>query len=366
MFEGTVDHGLRFLQEQHSSISIAAPPLSIVSTLCAILGALIDHISRQGGFGETQEDAADVAREGTSDLFSKSFSSREFSSLSRKQSFLEKNPSQLPQLFSKLFVFAYIWSFGGNFNCPSEETMADVEDLSQSSYASDRSNARNSFDSFVRDLFESNQSLDVLLPTGNNSVYNYYVDIEKGQFAIWENLVPSSEALIDKYVANQIAISDTQNLLDDPMQNYDEIEARSLIPTLDSVQYSFVISLLALNNKPILLTGDTGVGKSALLHDILNRLSQEGGAGTSPGTILGSVLSSGGSSILESIVEASSKKDERRKKTILVSQLQFSAHTSMDRTRMLLESKLVKRGRDTLGAKPGKKVSLLYFVNVNE
>ena len=327
---------------------------------------MIDYIGKKGGFGEVQGVVSDtnIATVTTPDLLPRSSSSHEFSFTnlnSKKQNLLEKNPSLLPQLFSKVFVFAYVWAFGGNFNCPSEETATDIESLSQGSqsHASDAGNARISFDSFVRDLFESNHSFEVYLPKGNTSLYNYYIDLEKGQFTVWENLVPSTEALIEKYIANQIAISDTINALDDPMPNIDEIETRSLIPTLDSVQYSFIVSLLALNNRPVLLTGDTGVGKSALLHDVLNRLSQEGGAGTGPGTILGSVLSHGGSSILESIVETSSGTDIRRKKTIFVSKMQFSAHTSMYMTRKLIESKLIKRGRDTLGAKPGKKVSLL-------
>lgn len=354
------------MYEQHSFISIAAPPLSIVSTLCAILGAMIDYIRKKGGFGEVQEDVTDanIATASSPDLLPSSPSLHDFSFTSlhsKKQNFLEKNPSQLPQLFAKIFVFAYIWAFGGNFNCPSEETATDIDSLSQGSQsnARDTRNARISFDNFVRDLFESNHSLEVYLPKGNTSLYNYFIDLEKGQFTVWENLVPSTEALIEKYIANQIAISDTINVIDDPMPNIDEIETRSLIPTLDSVQYSFIISLLALNNKPVLLTGDTGVGKSTLLHDVLNRLSQEGGAGTSPGTILGSVLSHGSSSILDSIVETSSGTDLRLKKTILVSKMQFSAHTSMYMTRKLIESKLIKRGRDTLGAKPGKKVSIL-------
>ena len=365
MFESTVDQGLRFVQEHRSFVSIAAPPLSIVSTLCAILSALIDHIAKEGGFGEShQEDIADTSMTiATTPDFAKSLSSNDifmshFSS--KKQTYLEKNPSQLPQLFAKLYVFAYIWAFGGNFNCPSDEAMTDIETSSQSNLSAqgDTANARNSFDNFVKELFESSPSLDVRLPTGNNSLYNYYVDLEKGQFTLWENLVPSTEALIEKHVANQVAISDTINILDDPMPNMNEVETRMLIPTIDSVQYSFIISLLALNNKPVLVTGDTGVGKSALLRDVLSRLAQEGGAGTNPGTILGSVLSSGGSSLLDSIVETSSGRDGRRRRTVFVSQMQFSAHTSTLRTRKLIESKLVKRGRDRLGAKPGKKVSV--------
>ncbi|XP_065071378.1 dynein axonemal heavy chain 6-like isoform X2 [Rhopilema esculentum] len=366
LFESTIDPGLQFLEESRSFVSIAAPPLSVVSTLCSILSALIDHVAKDGGFGEpSQENVPETSSTilSTTD-FAKSMSSNDFFVFhinTKKQSYLERNPTHLPQFFGKLYVFSFIWAFGGNFNCPSDESMSDIETSSHSNTLNDVPNARNSFDTFVKDLFESKPSLEVRLPAGNNSLYNYYVDLDKGQFTLWENLVPSSDALIEKHVANQIAISDTMNLLDDPMPSMSDFETRALIPTVDSVQYSFILSLLALSSRPVLLTGDTGVGKSALVRDVLKRLSQEGGAGTGPGTILGSVLSSGGSSLLESIVENSTERDGRRKKTVFISHMQFSAHTSTLRTRRLIESKLVKRGRDTLGAKPGKKV--IVFVD---
>ena len=344
------------MEENSHFVSIAAPPLSIVSTLCSILGSLIEHLAKDGGFGEQSQDAIPESNSTVSLTASSPAKSTDFyfSHLTaKKQSYLEKNPTQLPQLFGKLFVFSFVWAFGGNFNCPSDESMADIETTSPGQ--NDIPNARNNFDTFARELFESHVSLGVRLPTGNSSIYSYYVDFEKGQFTLWENLVPTSEALIEKHVANQVAISDTNNVLDDPMPNMRETESRVIIPTTDSVQYSFITSLLALNNKPVLMTGETGVGKTTLFRDVLKRLAQEGGAGTSPGTILGSVLSSGGSSILESIVETSGR-DNRRKKTVFVSHMQFSAHTSTLRTRKLIESRLVKRGRDTLGAKPGKKV----------
>ena len=334
--------------------------MSIVNTLCNILYALVDYIANHGGFGD--DKTLNQADE-TSTLLSidggKSKASVDLDFLrmsNKKPTFLQRNPNQLTSLFGKLFVFAYVWAFGSNFDCKPD----DQPDL-DASRGSSIPNIINTFDTFVRDLFESDLSLGVRLPSGNNLITNYYVDLDKGQFVPWENLVPSTAALIEKHVANQVAISDTSNTLDDPSPNAHDIESRALVTTVDTVQYGFIMSLLALNQQPVLLTGSTGVGKTALILDVLKRLSQEGGTGTAAGTILGAVLATGGSSILESIVDTTtSGKESRRKKLVYVSQLQFSAQTSATRTRQLIQSKLIKRGRDVLGAKPGKKVHFLF------
>ena len=356
LFENTIDAGLHFIEEHGHFISIRAPTLSVVNTLCSILGALVGQLANHGGFGEIpMEDVVKTSATNitASNSRTKPASDFNFSQIiSKKSTYLERNPDHLLQLFSKIYIFAYVWALGGNFNCPSDDSMAVLD----STELVDTSNVRNSFDTFVHDLCDANPSLRIRLPSGHSSLYNYYVDFDTGQYALWENLVPSNEALIEKYVASQMIISGTVNGLDDPMPNVNDIEYRALVPTIDSVQYSFLVSLLALNGRPVLLSGNTGVGKTAMLRDILKRLSQVGGAGTSPGTILGSVLSTGGSSLLESIVENSSGKDSSKKKTVFVSQLQFSAHTSITRTRNLIHSKLVNRGKNAVGPKTGKKV----------
>ena len=43
---------------------------------------------------------------------------------------------------------------------------------------------------------------------------------------------------------------------------------------VDTVRYSFLMTLLLLNKNPVLLTGESGVGKSAIIKHTLNRLEK--------------------------------------------------------------------------------------------
>jgi len=38
----------------------------------------------------------------------------------------------------------------------------------------------------------------VRLPTGNKTIYSYFVDMKSGNFVLWDILVPSTQTLIEK------------------------------------------------------------------------------------------------------------------------------------------------------------------------
>lgn len=341
---------------------ITAPNLSIVSTLCNIISGFVEIINSQGGFTiggapNTAEDGGEMS-ETTSAKTVTFADDYEQEVHTQKLSYIQRNPSQLLSFLGKIFVFAYTWAFGGNLR--SQSVSEDDED--GSSFAMDSPPMWQLFDTLVHDLFEVDSPIGVKLPTGNDSIANYYIDMESGQFALWSNLVPSTRALIAKAVSNQFAISDTLNTLDDPppLKNQIEID-RSLVPTVDAVRYAFLVALMALNGQPVLLTGETGVGKSALIQDTLVRLSQAGGTGTSTGTILGAVFRAGKKNLVDSIIEITSSdgvKEDTSASEVVFNSMHFSAYTSSAKTRRFIESKLVKRGRDVLGPRPGKKVRL--------
>ncbi|EDO42194.1 predicted protein [Nematostella vectensis] len=198
----------------------------------------------------------------------------------RRTSYVQRNPTHLLTFLGKVYVFAFTWAFGGTL---------DLHEV---------------FDTFVRDLFMNNGDLSILLPAGQATMFAYYIDMETGNFARWDLLVPATRTLIAKSVTE-----------------YDV--DRSLVPTVDTVRYAFLVALMAMNKHPVLLTGESGVGKSTLLYDTLARLASPGGTG--------------------------------------LGKIQFSAHTTASRTRTFIESRLVKRGRDVLGPRPGKK--LILFVD---
>ena len=334
-----------------------------MSTLCNIISGFIEIINSQGGLtiGGTPNTGDDgtVLSETTSAKTVTFADDSDQEVRSHRLSFIQRNPSQLLNFLGKLFVFAFTWSFGGNL-C-SREHVEDDEMADRPS--TNAPPVWQLFDNLVRELFETDTPIGVKLPPGNDSIANYYIDMDTGNFVLWSNLVPTTRALIAKAVSNQFAISDTTNTLDDPppLKNQIEID-RSLVPTIDTVRYAFLIALMALNGQPVLLTGDTGVGKSALIQDTLMRLSEKGGAGTSTGTILGAVFRTGGKNLVDSIIDITSSdrdgvRGEGCQLDVVFNSMHFSAFTSSAKARRFIESKLVKRGRDVLGPRPGKKVS---------
>ena len=291
-----IDNGLRFVQTHQRHQQMPAPALSMVSTLCSIISGFIEILTQHGGLpstGSVQTQAKDggESSETTSTKTVTFADDSEPEIPVAKATFVQQFPSEFHNFLTKVFVFAFTWAFGGNFDLFVKED-DDEEDRFSASNAS--ATIQEKFDVFVRDLFEVDQSLGVQLPPGNDHVFSYYVDMETGQFSQWESLVPACRALIAKAVSNQFAISDTHNALDDPPPLQAEVEVdRSLVPTVDTVRYAFLISLMTLNRQSVLLTGDPGVGKSALIQDTLLRLAQPGGTGTATGSILGAVFRAG-------------------------------------------------------------------------
>lgn len=267
----------------------------MVCTLCSIISGFVNIINSHGGFptGNAPVQTVDSGESSeTTSVKTVTFADEaEHDVRESKTTFVQRNPAEFLSFLTKVFVFAFTWAFGGNFDLYVKDE--DEEDTRLTSPISTTA-IRETFDVFVRDMFEIDAPIGVQLPVGNDSVFSYYVDMETGQFSQWSNLVPSCRALIAKAVSSQFAISDTQNVLDDPPPLRNDVEIdRSLVPTVDTVRYAFLISLMSLNRQSVLLTGKPGIGKSALIQDTLLRLSQPGGTGTGTGSILGAVFRAG-------------------------------------------------------------------------
>nr|CCC95695.1 unnamed protein product [Trypanosoma congolense IL3000] len=174
-----------------------------------------------------------------------------------------------------LFAFSFVWSIGGNV------------DLA----------AMDMFDTLVRNLLES-----VARFPNSGSVYDYTIDYNTRLFVPWEGNVGEF-----KY---------------DPKIPFFDI----LVPTVDTVRYSTIAHTLIQYGKPLLFSGQTGVGKSVILMDYLSRHKEE---------------------LMLSVVF-----------------FQFSAQTSSERTQELIESKLKQKRKNILGAPPGRKV-VLFIDDLN-
>lgn len=136
--------------------------------------------------------------------------------------------------------------------------------------------------------------------------------------------------------------------------------------------------ILIHRDSTLLYIGESGVGKSAIINHMLNRLGQEGGTSTKSGTVLGQILSYSDKSnaLLESISKLTEMDNTDESKNIDVllgtakpksttgvisSMIQFSAQTTSARLKAHIMHKLIKKGKDTMGAPRGRKV--LVFVD---
>ena len=129
-----------------------------------------------------------------------------------------------------------MWSFGGHFECISEE----AEEMDQNAYVpnfhtNSDVNIRHVFDTFIRDLFEN--KFDMHLPGGTNLLYSYYVDLEKGQFLLWDHLVINATIRLEKVVSQSLVKNMSQ-------PNKAQTTGKgSLVPTPHTICYSFLVAL---------------------------------------------------------------------------------------------------------------------------
>lgn len=197
---------------------------------------------------------------------------------------LKKPIDQLRTTLQSIFGFAYVWSLGGN--------------LDPSSWFD--------FDEFVKNQLEG----DFLVP-GGRSVYDVYPDMTGGSFALkpWQEITPAF--------------------------NYSpEIPYFNLIvPTLDTTRYSFLMQMALEVEKPLLFTGLSGVGKTAVIQDTLFRLAA---ASTTPGPLCSAALVG----------------------RVVPVFMNFSAQTTSLASQELIESKLEKKRKTRFGAPPGKRIAL--------
>ena len=234
------------------------------------------------------------------------------------------------------------------------------------------------FDELVRETFESNVKYGIYLPPASKSVFDFFLDAITGNFVEWNHLLPHSEFLIK------------QSRIDD------------LIPTVDSVRFAFLSSLLLSGKHPVLISGQSGIGKTATLQHMLKRLGTHGFSHCE-NSILGEIFnySEPAKNIktqnISNFFAADNADIEARKKSfiedlsslpsssssssfhhfhhficalscvdtgVLCNNIQFSAQTTSSKFLTMFVSKMVKKGANLLSA-PRNKCIVTFIDDLN-
>uniref|UniRef100_A0A1A9ZFQ2 AAA+ ATPase domain-containing protein n=1 Tax=Glossina pallidipes TaxID=7398 RepID=A0A1A9ZFQ2_GLOPL len=132
------------------------------------------------------------------------------------------------------------------------------------------------------------------LPTNKSTLYEYFYSREKSCWIAWEWIVPVYEH--------------------DPTMKFSEI----LVPTVDSTRTVNILSLNSDIKRPVLLVGEAGTSKTAIISQYLRNLNKD---------------------------------------TNIILNINFSSRTSSMDVQRTLEAAVEKRTKDTFGPPMGKKVA---------
>lgn len=131
----------------------------------------------------------------------------------------------IENILEGIFNYAIVWSLGVTTN---EE-------------------GRKKFDQFFREQMNAKAiNKDLMIPN-EGSVYDYMFDIEKGTWVLWTSLLGNFEI--------PLGIS------------YNEI----IVPTPDSVRYTYLTKQLVKSHKHIVTSGPTGTGKTVNIIELITR-----------------------------------------------------------------------------------------------
>ncbi|GAX74205.1 hypothetical protein CEUSTIGMA_g1654.t1 [Chlamydomonas eustigma] len=204
-----------------------------------------------------------------------------------------------------IFVFSLVWSIG--CSCATNET-------------------RIYFDAFIRAAASSSLP-NYVSPSGEK--YTLPEDIPEGHVTLSSPFIPSDKgALVYDFVFE--AGSDKWvswfGMIDDSPIPSDAKFRKIIIPTMDTVRYTYLLDKAIKNNSPMLVVGPTGTGKSVLVQKYLYSLPNESYV---PPNVIG-----------------------------------FSARATANMAQYLIDAKLDRRRKGVFGPPSGKK-AIIFVDDLN-
>ncbi|XP_003791058.1 dynein heavy chain 14, axonemal [Otolemur garnettii] len=385
LIKKSITDGLQFIKKYEKFQPYPTQDVTIVMTLCRILDAFFEILIECGGLGKS-DDLSDTPTEEVKPQED----STKFKDIEERDEviwYLEKNPDKLTVMIKKLFVFAFTWAFGGTLNredghkddiifCPSLE----ADSLSKVTY---------DFNKLIHEIFETNLQVGLKLPTDESSIFEYFLDIQQCEFMPWSDLVPNDQTLIQK---GPPVLVDHQGSGENLLKIPESKEGINYTATRTTVCLSFLMSLLLKNSYPVLLTGESGVGKTAAINQMLENLEDSGAFDIKYGSILGDVLLYNEikkSRFLKQNInilisethktpagdpDNATKKPEvtthenfsknNRNEGIIVSSINFSTSMTAAKTKEKILKKLIRRAKDTLGPPQNNRI-IIFIDDVN-
>ncbi|XP_030743682.1 dynein axonemal heavy chain 14 [Echinops telfairi] len=384
MIKRSVPDGLHFLKKHQKFQPFPVQNLTIVITLCRILDAFFEFMDKNGGLGQN-DDSKDISTVNTSTSKSK-VKFKVTPNKAENAWYLEKNPDKLTIMIQKLFVFAFTWAFGGTLRREDEH---EDDILFSASFEPDSlAKVTYDFDKLVRELFENSLQEGIKLPTGDRSIFGYFVDIQQCEFTAWSELVPTTQALVQRGTS---LLTDPQGSNENLLKITECGEYINHTATRDTMCLSFLSSLLLKNSYPVLLTGEPGVGKTAAINQMLEKLEGPGAFDINYESTLGEVLLYNeikrSSSLKQNISilfsetrksatgnsDMTMKKSEVRtsevsckniNKGIIVSRINFSINITTAKAKEMILKKLIRRSKDTLGAPKNNRI-VIFIDDLN-
>ncbi|XP_020287480.1 dynein heavy chain 10, axonemal isoform X2 [Pseudomyrmex gracilis] len=207
--------------------------------------------------------------------------SRKFAEEEKEEDMSQKSKDEL---WEAMYIQACYWSFG----------------------ASIVNEARSTFDRYIKKtcgLMEVQDKPNKLavtkyVPTSLPTLYDYVLDVKKQVWIAWKWLVPAY-------------VHDRQKIFSDV-----------LVQTVDTLRTTWFVNLMSELQKPVLLVGEVGTSKTAIVHEFLRNLSSD------------------------------------KYEQLLMN---FSSRTTSSDVQRNIESVVEKRTREIFGPPPGKK--LIVFID---
>ena len=366
LFDQSIEKGNGFLKTHKSQLSCLLPAMGAVKTLCYILRALLDTAlkecpqlckSKAQAFScpiKSEDSSSSIGVQTLAGIYipTKAAVQDKGSATS-----LEGHPpqSELLDLVGKLFVFSFLWAFGGCIES-AEEDDEGMDGLTQQ-VTRGGNTLVSKFDALVRKTFSSaNSTVYIKLPASADFLFSYFVDIHTSSFVQWKTLVPLPKQVATRVSFLRKGLGNLSSTFSSPFFNDSEFSPSHLtavsvpqIPTIHTVELAYLAALLADCN--VVFVGKSSVGKTQFLDNLIDMLPSS----KKRSAVLYSVHRTGTSKGY-SVGNKSDQSFTTGARDDLVFKYQLSSFTTSQKLQSVIESHCTRTGLSLLRPAMGNKV----------